>query len=267
MVDLPDVLIEILHTSNCCNDDLDTGGYTDNISIEIKSPFPTPLQIGIHYKLPREYVIQVLCHMVSTGATSVGSNSVTIIKCHFHNALWQVVWNNIKKRFDCAQSRFPKKISEILKYLIPLLDDYIDRSTFFICELPLVHGIDGKLPKPQLSNPYTETDNKWTPSLDDQHLIKEMFQEICDLAIEAIKDCHLIVHEEAGEVLAFLTADSECKPIPGVPCHLQLAYALKGSSLSIDIDLMHKLVMICMFIVVDMTLMYYVTCMMASSYN
>ena len=183
--------------------------------------------------------------MVSTGATSnvyscVGSNSVTIIECHFDNALWQVVWNNIKKKFGCAQPRFPKKISEISKDIIPLLDDYMDRSTFFICELPLVHGIDGKLPKQQLRNPYTETDNEWTPSLDEQDLIEEMFHEICDLTIEAIKDCHQILHEKANEMLAFLAADSECKPIPEVPCHLLLAYALKGSSLSIDI--MRKLV-------------------------
>ena len=65
--------------------------------------------------------------------------------------------------------------------------------------------------------------------------MKEMFHEICDLAIETIKDCIQILCEEAYEILDFLAADSERKPIPGVPCHLPLAYALKGSSLSIDI--------------------------------
>ena len=123
MVDSPDGLIEMHHTSNCCNEDLDIGGFTDNISIEIKSPFPNPLQMGIHYKLPREYVMQVLFHMVSIGTTSnlyscIGS-SVTIIECLFDDAFWQVVWNNIKKRFDAPQPRFPKKISEISKDLIP----------------------------------------------------------------------------------------------------------------------------------------------------
>ena len=124
--------------------------------------------------------------------------------------------------------------------MIPLLDDYIDRSTFFTCELPLVHGIDGKMTKVQSGNPYTVTDNEWTPCLEDEDLMKEMFHETCDLAIEAIKDFHQILCEEANEILAFLAADSEWKPIPGVPCHLPLTYALKGSSLSIDI--MRKLV-------------------------
>ena len=48
MVDSPDGLIEMHHTSNCCNEDLDTGGFTDNISIKIESPFPNPLQMGVH---------------------------------------------------------------------------------------------------------------------------------------------------------------------------------------------------------------------------
>ena len=85
--------------------------------------------------------------------------------------------------------------------------------------------------------PYTETDNQWTPCLKDEDLIKEMFHEICDLTIEAIKDCHQILHEKANEILAFLAADSEHKPIQ---CHLSLAFALKGSSLSIEV--MRKLV-------------------------
>ena len=114
MVDSPDGLIEMHHTSNCCNEDLDIGGFTDKISIDIKFPFPNPLHIGVHYKLPRGYVIQVLSHMVSTGATSnlyscVGSNSVTIIECLFDNALWHVVWNNIKKRFDAPQPQISKE--------------------------------------------------------------------------------------------------------------------------------------------------------------
>ena len=183
--------------------------------------------------------------MASTGATTsmytcLGSNSVTFLECLFDNVLWQVVWNNIKDRFDWPNPRLPKKISEISKHFISLLDDYINRSTFFICELPLVHGIDGKMTKVQSGNPYTGTDNEWTPCLEHEDLMKEMFHEICDLAIEAIKDCHPIICKEANEILVFLAADSEWKPIPGVPCHLPLAYALKESSLSID--LMRKLV-------------------------
>ena len=40
MVDLPDGLFEIYHTSNCCNDDLDIGAYTDNI---LKSNHPSQI--------------------------------------------------------------------------------------------------------------------------------------------------------------------------------------------------------------------------------
>ena len=91
MVNLPDGLIEVHHTSNCYNEDLDIGGFTDNISIEITLPFSNQLQM-VHCKLSRGSVIQVLCYMVSTGAKinlyiCVGSNSITIIECLFDNAL------------------------------------------------------------------------------------------------------------------------------------------------------------------------------------
>ena len=46
MVTLPDGLIEMHHTSNCCNEDLDIGGFTDNISIEIKSHLPKSIADG-----------------------------------------------------------------------------------------------------------------------------------------------------------------------------------------------------------------------------
>ena len=72
-----------------------------------------------------------------------------------------------------------------------------------------MHGIDGKLCKAQVENPYTGTDNQWTPCLEDEDMMKEMFHEICDLTIEKIKDCHQILCEEANEILAFLAADSE----------------------------------------------------------
>ena len=61
-----------------------------------------------------------------------------------------------------------------------------------------------------------------------------MFHEICDIAMQCINDAHHILQEEANEILAFLAADSKCVQVPGVPCHLPIAYALKGSSLNID---------------------------------
>ena len=55
-----------------------------------------------------------------------------------------------------------------------------------------------------------------------------MFHEICDMAMQCINDAHHQL-QEANEILAFLAVDSKCVPVPGVPCHLPIAYALKGS--------------------------------------
>ena len=40
-----------------------------------------------------------------------------------------------------------------------------------------------------------------------------------------------IMHDEATELLAFVGTDSKRIPIPGIPYHLHIAYALKGNSL------------------------------------
>ena len=103
---------------------------TGDISIEIKPPFPNPLQLPVHYKLTREYVMQVLCQMKSTGRQSnlyscVHSNSITIIESVFDASLWKIVWSRITMEFDMAKPKFPSKISEIPYDLIPLLDDCI----------------------------------------------------------------------------------------------------------------------------------------------
>ena len=92
MIDSPDGLIEIQHTDGCCNEYLMTG-VEQNMSIEIKSPYPDPMQMPLHYNIPRGYVIQILSHMKVTGTetnlyVSVGSNSVCIIECTFHEELW-----------------------------------------------------------------------------------------------------------------------------------------------------------------------------------
>ena len=41
------------------------------------------------------------------------------------------------------------------------------------------------------------------------------------------------MQDEATELLAFVGTDSKRIPIPGIPCHLPIAYALKGNSLQI----------------------------------
>ena len=67
--------------------------------------------------------------------------------------------------------------------------------------------------------------------LNSDELVKERFHGICNDALQTIKGGDHIMHEEAAELLAFVGTDSEQVSIPGIPCHLPLAYALKGNSL------------------------------------
>ena len=62
-----------------------------------------------------------------------------------------------------------------------------------------------------------------------------MFDKICNSSINCIKDAPHIMQQEATELFAFVARDSEWISFPGIPCHLPLGYALKGSALKISI--------------------------------
>ena len=68
LVDSPDGFIKIDHnptSRNCCEPDiLNIRG--DNIALELKSPYPQPEKIPVHYSVPRWYVLQILIHMFVT---------------------------------------------------------------------------------------------------------------------------------------------------------------------------------------------------------
>ena len=71
-----------------------------------------------------------------------------------------------------------------------------------------------------------------TYSLDD---IKNIIVPIMDQAMEIVKSGHHIVREESSEILAFIAVDSSRIPVKGIPCHLPIAYGLKGCSLPMTI--------------------------------
>ena len=71
-----------------------------------------------------------------------------------------------------------------------------------------------------------------TYSLDD---IKNIMVPIMDQALEIVKSGHHIVREESSEILAFIAVDSSRIPVKRIPCHLPIAYGLKGYSLPMTI--------------------------------
>ena len=62
-----------------------------------------------------------------------------------------------------------------------------------------------------------------------------MMVPIMDQAMDIIKCGHHIVREESSEILAFIAVDSSRIPVKGIPCHLPIAYGLKGYSLPMTI--------------------------------
>ena len=68
------------------------GFNDDDISVEVKNPYPDPEKLPVHYKLPKWYILQVLIHMAVTDCilnwyAVGGPKSVILIKFYFDEEL------------------------------------------------------------------------------------------------------------------------------------------------------------------------------------
>ena len=68
LVDSPDGYIRIDHKPNlpnCCHPD-DFGFNNLDMTLEIKSPYPDPKSMPVHYSVPKYYILQMLANMKVT---------------------------------------------------------------------------------------------------------------------------------------------------------------------------------------------------------
>ena len=172
---------------------------------------------------------------------SGGFTSVVLIACTVDLQLWHVVWVKIKEFLDKARPVAKNWFKTICTDLGPQLDGYRENYTKLVGEVPIVNSVKGNLVEPTKYSPYhvptptPESDyesDDVTYNLDD---IRNMMVPIMDQAMDIIKCEHHIVREESSEILAFIAVDSSRIPVKGIPCHLPIAYGLKGYSLPMTI--------------------------------
>ena len=241
LVDSPDGLIKIDHNmragDNCC--EMDVFGFNnDNISIEVKNPYPQPHKLPVHYKLPRYYILQVLIHMVATDCqvnwyACGGPKSVVLIECLLDEELWEDIWGNMKSFLDKAKPVATHWMKQIVRDYKEKFDTYIEEKTSLIGEVPRIDTEENKSEflRPFTFSPYhkpRQRKNRLGPDLDE---VKEMIQAIYLRSTRLIRDSFHIVREEAAEIIAFVASDSSRIPQPGIPCQIPIAYGLKGHSL------------------------------------
>ena len=83
LVDSPDGYIRVDHKPNlpnCCHPDV-FGLNNLDMTLEIKSPYPDPKSMPVHYSVPKYYVLQILAYMKAPG-------------------LWNDLWHRIKVFLD-----------------------------------------------------------------------------------------------------------------------------------------------------------------------
>ena len=244
LVDSPDGFIKIDHnptSRNCCEPDI-LNIHGDNIALELKSPYPQPEKIPVHYSVPRWYVLQILIHMFVTDSEYAwygccGTKSVVLIECTFNEDLWNRIWSEIKKFLDKRKpvaTHWPK---HIFSEMHDDLDNYVQNCTELIGEVPIVMTDvnETELRHSFRFSPYHKSVTnrcRSGPSLLD---VKDMIHLVYVKALKLLKEAYHIVREEAAEIIAFVAADSTRVPQPGLPRHIPIAYGLKGHSLPMTI--------------------------------
>ena len=239
MVDSPDGLIKLNHkvTGPCCDRNI-YAMNSEDMSVELKSPYPQPDKIPVHYSVPKWYVLQILTHMYMTGTQynwygCCGPKSVVTIQCAFDAQLWEKIWLEIKNFLDKrkpAASQWPKHIAREFR---DDLDSYIRTHTELIGEVPIVStGVDeNEFRRSFRFNPYHQPKDQSPRIAVTMKEVRDMIHTSYLQAVKLLKDAYHIVREEASEIIAFVAADSTRVPEPGIPRHIPVAYGLKGYSL------------------------------------
>ena len=237
LVDSPDGFIKIdqnANSENCCEPDIFRTN-SDNIDLELKSPYPQPEKIPVHYAIPKWYILQILSHMFITNSEyswygCCAPKSVVLIECTFDEDLWNKIWTEINNFLDKRKPAATHCPKHIVSELRDELESCIENYTDLIGEVPIVTT---DLNETEFRHSFRFTPyHKSIASLAD---VKDMIHVVYVNTIKLLKEAYHIVREEAAEILAFVAADSTRVPEPRIPHHIPIAYGLKGYSLPMTI--------------------------------
>ena len=237
MVDSPDGLIKPDHkvTGHCCNRHI-YAMNNDDMSVELKSPYPQPDKIPVHYTVPRWYVLQILTHMFMTKTQlnlygCCGPKSLVAIQCSFDAHLWQKIWSEIKEFLDQRKpvaSQWPKHFA---REFCDDLDSYIQTHT---TPIVMTDVNENEFQSSFRFNPYHQPKTQLPRIAFTLDEVRDMIHTNYLQSVKLLKDAYHIIREEASEIIAFITADSTRVPEPGIPNHIPVAYGLKGHSLPME---------------------------------
>ena len=229
LVDSPDGLIKIDHmrspNANCC--ELEIFSFnSDNITLELKSPFPDAEKIPVHYKVPKYYILQILIHMAATESESnwygcCGTKSLVAIDCKFDEQLWGHLWDRIKTFLHKEKPVASQWINDIVIEFKDEFNTYIEEKTELIGEVPLVYMAEDAsrfmICATQFSpyhKPAAMVCNRSGPDLND---VRDIINLVYLRAGKVIRSAYQIFRQEASEIIAFVASDSNRLPHPGLP--------------------------------------------------
>ena len=115
-----------------------------------------------------------------------------------------------------------------------MIDKYVKENVQFICELPLLIGIEDEKDPVKVENPYKQVPICPIANLNIEQIVEDIV-ECCAKVKYLTKESHELCRKKATRILTFLLSSSDReKSNTGVE-HIPIAYALKGPSLKVSV--------------------------------
>ena len=210
------------------------------ITVEIKCPYPHENEdvLPVHYHIPTYYAIQLLSQMKAKDTTSAiyvcySKESSTFFLLDFDENIWDQMWKLVVELFGSTRPTKQTKVPQYKQPLLQKLESYINNNSRLLVEVPSCFGMQSGLNESMANGPYYIPPQKQFTLATAQSIANEI-KVLCANTLGMLQEGFQLLRCKATEVLAFIISDIDRQFSPSLPPHMPIAYALKGSSLSIE---------------------------------
>ena len=166
--------------------------------------------------------------MFVTVKKAVHSSSWSLIK-----KLWEDVWKVTVELYDSDTSSKLKKIPEYRASLLDKLAKYVKSHSKLLVEVPSCLDTYSAINEAMATGPYYIPQQRQF-TLTTAETITNEIKVLCANTIAILQEGFQLLQSKATEILAFIACDVDRQFSVQLPCHMSMAYALKGSSLNIE---------------------------------
>ena len=173
--------------------------------------------------------------------------TVILITLNYNIKIWNELWKIIKEKFDVHRIMRPRNIPDYKQILCNTLHKYVTEESKFILEVPKVKGyIPDILHLCTEIHPYRSVYTARKQKCNYLQFIEDL-NEVVYASEQLLHDLYDLQRKTATQLLTFAITDTDREYNKKFPSHMPIAYALVGSSLSMEKfrNMLHQVSNVC----------------------